>query len=166
MLPDTEIAYVSLGSNMGNSLEHIMSSVVEMENPGVTTVLARSSLYLTEPIGFLEQPKFVNCVVSLRTILTPIGLLARLQAIENSHGRVRSRINGPRTLDLDLLLHGQSAMHELRLQLPHPRLHEREFVLRPLIEIQPDIWIPGHGTGQQCLVRCRNQGVTLLGAFG
>jgi len=165
MLPGSEIAYVSLGSNMGNRVEHIMSAIDEMETPGVTEVFARSSLYLTVPIGFSEQPDFINCVVSLRTKLRPISVLRRLHKIEQAHGRVRSRINGPRTLDLDLLLHGQSAMRERRLQIPHPRLHEREFVLRPLVEIRPDIWIPGHGTAQECLSRCRNQGVTLLSSL-
>ena len=162
MLRNTAIAYVSLGSNLGDSVSHIGSSMTEMSAPGVTEILARSSLYETLPIGYLEQPHFVNCVVSMRTRLPPLKLLARLQAIEDAHGRTRLHPNGPRTLDLDLLLHGDSEMCESQLQLPHPRLHEREFVLRPLVEIAPNIWIPGHGSGQNCLAQCGRQGVTLL----
>ena len=133
-----------------------------MAESGITEVLSRSSLYRSAPVGFCDQPDFVNCVVSLRTHHNPVDLLMRLQAIEDNHGRIRSILNGPRTLDLDLLLHGCAVMDLDRLKLPHPRLHEREFVLRPLLEIAPDISIPGYGSGNECLSRCGDQGVRQL----
>lgn len=162
MPTNPEIAYVGLGSNMEDPVWHVVSSIGEMAEPGITEILSRSSLYKSAPIGFSDQPDFVNCVISLRTRHNPVDLLTRLQTIENNHGRIRSIPNGPRTLDLDLLLYGCAVMDLDRLKLPHPRLHEREFVLRPLLEIAPNVWIPGYGSGNECLSRCSNQGVTQL----
>jgi 2-amino-4-hydroxy-6-hydroxymethyldihydropteridine diphosphokinase len=112
--------------------------------PG-TRVRRCSSLYRTAPVGEPDQPDFINAVVQIETALDPLEVLDALLAIERRHGRVRSRRNAPRTLDLDLLLYDDRTIDTPGLQLPHPRMHERAFVLLPLAEIAPDASIPGRG---------------------
>jgi 2-amino-4-hydroxy-6-hydroxymethyldihydropteridine diphosphokinase len=122
-----------------------------------------SSLYRSEPIGITEQADFVNAVCQLATDLDPHGLLRRLLAIEAQHGRVRpSERWGPRTLDLDLLLYDDLALVTPMLVLPHPRLHERAFVLYPLAEIDPALVVPGRGRVSELLAACVDQRVQRL----
>ena len=124
-------------------------------------VVGRSSLYSTEPVGYAAQPRFVNAVVALDTELTPMELLRGLLAIEQEFGRDRSAgiANGPRTLDLDLLLLGDLVLHEQDLEIPHPRLAKRAFVLTPLAEIAAEVVVPGVGKSVgQLLAKLREGG--------
>lgn len=116
-----------------------------------TRLLKRSSLYRTAPEGFTEQPEFINAVAELQTALPAHHLLDHLLDIEHLHGRQRTFRNAPRTLDLDILLYGQESLHVDGLQLPHPRMHERLFVLLPLCEIAPNTPIPNRDTAQGLL---------------
>jgi 2-amino-4-hydroxy-6-hydroxymethyldihydropteridine diphosphokinase len=110
-------------------------------------------------VGYVDQPDFINAVAQVETSLAPRALLAALLDIEHRHGRERSFRNAPRTLDLDLLLYGSAHFHEDGLTLPHPRMTERAFVLRPLLEIAPDAQIPGHGRAADWLAACADQRV-------
>jgi 2-amino-4-hydroxy-6-hydroxymethyldihydropteridine diphosphokinase len=111
-----------------------------------TRLVRASSFYRTAPVGYAGQPDFVNAVVAIDTGLAPRALLDALLAIERQHGRVRTVPNGPRTLDLDLLVYGEVRLNEPGLTVPHPRMHERAFVMVPLAEIAPDFEAVGHGT--------------------
>ena len=144
-------AFVALGSNIDNPREQVLKAFAELDEIADTRVVARSSLYRTAPVGYLDQPDFVNAVAQLETLLPPLALLQELFAIERAHGRVREFKNAPRTLDLDLLSYGTLVMNESGLALPHPRLHERAFVLFPLNEIAPSFEIPGRGTVSRLL---------------
>jgi 2-amino-4-hydroxy-6-hydroxymethyldihydropteridine diphosphokinase len=115
-------------------------------------IAAVSSLYETEPVGYLEQPSFLNAVVALDTALAPADLMGGLLGIERDLGRARSFPNAPRTLDLDLLMVDDVILDTPELTLPHPRLHERAFVLAPLAEIAPELVHPGSGQGMQELL--------------
>lgn len=153
-------AYVALGANIGEPVRHLRAAVVDLDALPDTTVVARSSLYRSAPVGLINQPDFINAVIAVDTALNPIELLRALLAIEARHGRVRSIPNAPRTLDLDLLLYGDSRMSSPELTLPHPRMHQRAFVLLPLVEIAPDAIIPGHGPAQNCLPAVSHQAIT------
>ena len=135
-------AYIALGSNLGDRADTLSSAVRHMSNLG--RVVAQSSLYETEPVGYHHQPAFLNAVVALETQLEPLPLLRGLLAIERELGRDRSRgpLKGPRTLDLDLLLMGDWIVADEELSLPHPALAERRFVLAPLAEIAPELRHP------------------------
>ena len=141
-------AYIGLGANLasyaGSPPDTLAAAVLRLADLGC--VIARSSLYRTDPVGFAHQPHFVNGVVGLETELEPRALLKELLEIEKEFGRDRSVgiPNGPRTLDLDILLMDDLKMSEPGLEIPHPRLAERGFVLIPLSEIAPDQRIPGH----------------------
>ena len=114
------------------------------------TRLARmSSLYRSAPVGYKEQPDFINAVAQIETALTPRMLLDELLAIERRHGRKRDFPNAPRTLDLDIVLYDEVVLHEPGLTIPHPRMHERAFVMLPLAEIAPDVMIPGRGPASE-----------------
>ena len=142
-------AYIALGANLaswaGPPEATLGAAAKRLQELGRVT--ARSSLYSTEPVGFLEQPRFVNAVVALETELEPRALLNQLLEIEKEFGRNRSTgiPNGPRTLDLDILVIGHLEINESGLELPHPRLTERAFVLVPLHEIAPNLQITGRG---------------------
>ena len=125
-------------------------------------VEARSSLYRSDPVGYAEQPDFVNAVARVGSGLDAHALLGRLLSIEQAAGRVRTRPNGPRTLDLDLLLFDDDRIESVELVVPHPRMHERAFVLIPLTEIAPDIVVPGRGSAAALLERIGRQGVQRL----
>ncbi len=155
-------AYVGLGSNLDQPVTQIRSAIEELARlPG--TALGRvSSLYRSEPVGYVHQPPFVNAVVELSTVLPARALLEALLGIEARHGRVRSFPNAPRPLDLDLLLYGDSVIDEPGLQLPHPRMHERRFVLLPLEEIAPQCVIPGRGEARDWLARTAQQRVEMI----
>ena len=136
-------AYIGLGSNLGDRMATLRTAVQRLESLGRVTRV--SSLYETEPVGYLEQPRFLNAVVALETALAPIDLLHALLGIERDLGRTRSFPNAPRTVDLDLLLVDDVILDTTELTLPHPRLHERAFVLVPLAEIAPEAVHPVSG---------------------
>jgi 2-amino-4-hydroxy-6-hydroxymethyldihydropteridine diphosphokinase len=155
-------AFVALGANLGDPATQLRRAMVELGLLPGTRLTARSSLYLSRPVGFLDQPDYVNAVAALRTKLTPRALLDRLLEIETRHGRSRAFKNAPRTLDLDLLLYDGLVMHEPGLTLPHPRMQERAFVLVPLVEIAPDCVIPGQGSARENLARLDTAGLIRL----
>ena len=137
-------AYVGLGANLGDPEAALGSAIVALRGIDATEVVRCSGFYRSASIG-AEGPDYLNAVAELRTSLAPLALLAELQRIEAAHGRVRSHRNAPRTLDLDLLLYADKGSATNALTLPHPRLHERAFVLLPLAEIAPGLVIPGLG---------------------
>ena len=130
--------------------------------PCASRVATTSSLWETAPVGYADQPAFVNACALVETTLPPRQLLDGLLAIERAHGRVRDIPNGPRTLDLDIVLYGDGAHHEEGLTLPHPRAHERAFVLAPLLEVWPDAIIPGLGAASQYRERVAGQAIERL----
>lgn len=146
-------AYIGIGSNLDEPQRHVQRAFEELARLPRTRLTARSSLYRSAPLAYAEQPDFLNAVAELETALAATQLLAALQALEAGHGRERTFRNAPRTLDLDLLLFGDAEIGEPRLTVPHPRMHERAFVLRPLLEIAPEISIPGRGPAAACLAR-------------
>jgi 2-amino-4-hydroxy-6-hydroxymethyldihydropteridine diphosphokinase len=146
--PQQVTAYVALGSNLAHPMSQVTDALGELARLPASSLIARSSLYRTPPLGPADQPDYINAVACLSTTLASECLLDELQALEQVHGRVRDGARwGPRTLDLDLLLYGEEIIDTLRLQVPHPRIAERAFVLYPLASIAPgDLWIPGHGS--------------------
>ena len=145
------IAYIGIGSNLEDPRAQVLRAFDEIANLLDTRVTARSSLYRTAPIGHAAQPDFINAVAAVDTRLAARALLRELQALEARHGRKRSFPNAPRTLDLDLLLYGDARIDEPGLSVPHPRMHERAFVLQPLLEIAPLVEIPQRGPASGCL---------------
>ena len=137
-------AFIGLGANLGDRARAIESAGAEIAALATTVLVARSALYASAP---LDAPggEYLNAVAHVRTALAPLELLRALQAIESRHGRVRPFAGAPRTLDLDLLLYGDIVLASDELTLPHPRLHERAFVLVPLAEIAPQLVVPGRG---------------------
>ncbi len=133
-------AYLSLGSNVGNREKHIHDALVRLQALG--RVAAVSPLYETEPVEFTDQPWFLNCAVFLETTENPEHLLRTLLGIEQGMGRVRTQEKGPRTIDIDLLLLGDTILDSPALTIPHPAMHQRRFVLEPLAEIAPDVEHP------------------------
>ncbi len=155
-------AFVALGANLGDPAANLRAAFAALANLPESRVVRASSLYRTAPVGFAEQPEFVNAVAELATALAPEALLDALFDIEQRFGRIRAERNGPRTLDLDLLLYNNLAIDLPRLTLPHPRLHLRAFVLQPLAEIAPHQIIPGRGTVAAWLPAVANQGIVRL----
>ena len=145
-MPGPVRAYVALGANLGERERTLRAAVAALAAEPEVDVVAVSTLRETEPVGVGEQPRFLNGAIALDTTLDARGLLARLLAVEQRLGRVRvPGEHGPRTLDLDLLLYGEEAIDEPGLAVPHPRLHERRFVLEPLAELAPGLVVPGRG---------------------
>jgi len=139
-------AYVALGSNLDDPRAQVERALAALDQLPQTRCVLRSSLYRSRPFGPVEQPDFVNAVAGLLTTLEPATLLASLQALETSLGRERPVVRwGPRRIDLDLLVHGSARIAEPGLELPHPGIAERAFVLAPLAEIAPDLDVPGVG---------------------
>lgn len=137
------IAYIGLGSNLGNRAENLQRAVQLLcDTPGVI-VRRVASLYRTAPLGVSGQPEFLNSVVEVVTVLSPHELLERLLTIETALGRVRRERWGPRVIDLDLLLYDEVTVATPTLELPHPRLVERAFVVVPLAELEPELLLPG-----------------------
>ncbi len=153
----TVSAFVGLGANLADPQDQVLRALDELGRLPDTALTSRSSLWHSAPIGYADQPAFVNAVARLETGLSADGLLDELQALESRHGRERSFKDAPRTLDLDLLLYGEEQRKTERLTLPHPRMHERAFVLKPLLEIAPDITIPGRGPAVACLAKHEDQ---------
>jgi 2-amino-4-hydroxy-6-hydroxymethyldihydropteridine diphosphokinase len=146
-------AAVALGSNLDGPEAQVERGFAELAALPRTTLLSRSRMHRTTPVGFVDQPDFVNACAVVETELAPRELLDALLEVEHRHGRVRDRPNGPRTLDLDIVLYGDRVIDEAGLRIPHPRAHERAFVLVPLVEAWPDAVIPGHGSARECLAR-------------
>lgn len=150
-------AFIGLGSNMVDPAAQVSRAMDEIATLQQTRVLARSSLYRSAPVGYLEQPDFINAVAQLETALSPRALLDALLGLEREYGRTREFRNAPRILDLDVLLYDDLRCHEHGLTIPHPQMHERAFVLRPLLEIAPGCVIPGIGPAEKALQGCRQQ---------
>ena len=134
------IAYLSLGSNIGDREVHLKKAVARLGKIG--KIQSVSSFYETEPVEFAEQALFLNCVVAVETEIAPTDLIARVLEIERSLGRERSLKKGPRTIDIDILLYGETVMDSPELTIPHPAMAQRRFVLAPLAEIAPDLCHP------------------------
>ena len=133
------IVYVGIGSNLADPVRQVSAALRELDVLPHTRLVKQSSLYRSAPVGHDEQPDYVNAVAQLETALPAERLLAELHEIEARHGRTRSFPNSPRTLDLDLLLYGDAVLALSALTVPHPRMHERAFVLKPLLEIAPQL---------------------------
>lgn len=156
-------SYIGIGSNLGDPVAKVRAGLSALRGVPGSTLVACSSLYRTKPIGITDQPEFVNAVAAIDTPLAPAVLLQELLAIERAAGRRRGPVQGgPRTLDLDLLLYGDLEMTSANVTIPHPRMHERAFVLAPLFEIAPTLRIPGKGAVSMLLDRCEAQSVLRL----
>jgi|SRR5579872_2667359 len=136
-----KLIYLSLGSNLGDRAANLERAIATLPKAGVH-VLRRSSFYETEPVDFLLQPWFLNCVVEAETSLMPRQLLHALQAIERKFGRKKRIARGPRIIDLDILFYGATVIRTQEVEIPHPRMHKRRFVLVPLAELAPDLRHP------------------------
>jgi len=139
-------AFLSLGSNIGNRLRNLEEAVRILDQNENIEVVSVSSIYETDPVGYVDQEMFLNIAVQLNTSLSPIGLLETCQKIEQELGRKRIIKWGPRTIDLDILLYNHENIESEKLTIPHPRLEERAFVLIPLIEIAPFVKVPNKST--------------------
>lgn len=150
------VAYLGLGANLGDARQSLKDAVVCLAQQHAITVLAKSSLYRTAPID-AGGDDYYNVVVKLETSMSAHALLALCHRIEHHFGRERSFRNAPRTLDLDIVLYGDTRLNEPDLVIPHPRAFERAFVLVPLVEIEPEISIPGHGRADALLPSVAHQ---------
>lgn len=157
-------AFIGLGSNLENPAKQVLQAMQAIDRLPDTSVEARSSLYRSAPVGYLDQPDFINAVVRIKTALAPLDLLHALLDLEQENGRTREFQNSPRTLDLDVLLYGDLQHHEQGLTLPHPQMHKRAFVLYPLLEIAPECKIPGVGAAVNFLQQCQDQQLDKLDA--
>ena len=140
-MADGKLIYLSLGSNLGDRAANLERAVEALAEIGVR-VLRRSSIHETEPVDILAQPWFLNCVVEVETSLGPRQLLEGLQAIEHKFGSKKLVPRGPRIIDLDILFYETAVVHEAGMEIPHPRLAERRFVLVPLVELAPEFLHP------------------------
>ncbi|MGH8115618.1 MAG: 2-amino-4-hydroxy-6-hydroxymethyldihydropteridine diphosphokinase [Rhodanobacteraceae bacterium] len=149
--------YIGIGSNLEQPARQVAAALIELAGLPHSRLLAQSRLYQSRPLGPQDQPDFVNAAAALETTLAPLVLLHAVQVLEARHGRNRAaeRHWGPRTLDLDILLYGDLRLHTEELTLPHPRLHERSFVLYPLAELAPELMIPGRGRVRTLRDQCR-----------
>lgn len=134
--------YLGLGSNMGDRHKELDFALTSLKNHPAITLIRAAAILETEPVGYLEQDKFLNTVAEIETGLEPHALLAVLQQIEQDAGRVRTIRWGPRTLDIDILLYDNLVLDDPQLTIPHPRMREREFVLLPLAELAPELPVP------------------------
>jgi 2-amino-4-hydroxy-6-hydroxymethyldihydropteridine diphosphokinase len=153
----TVSAFIGLGANLDDPQAQILRAFGELAVLPQSTLSGKSSLWRSAPVGYADQPEYTNAVARIETGLSADGLLDELQAIESAHERQRSFANAPRTLDLDLLIYGDEQRISDRLTLPHPRMHERAFVLKPLLEIAPEAFIPGRGAARACLASVIDQ---------
>ncbi len=147
--------YIGIGSNLNQPIRQVTRAIEELQKFPASDYVAHSSLYYGPPVGPQNQPDYINAVARLQTQLEPLALLEALLEIERAHLRVRTGERwGARTLDLDLILYGDRQISGSRLTVPHPRLHERAFVLYPLEELAPQIRIPGHGPIGDLIANC------------
>jgi 2-amino-4-hydroxy-6-hydroxymethyldihydropteridine diphosphokinase len=157
-------AFVALGSNLEDPQQQVLRALAELDGLPETRVTAKSALYRTAPVGYDNQPDFINAAAEVSTTLEPFALLRALLALETAHGRERPFPNAPRVIDLDLLLYDDLELHDPELTLPHPRLHERGFVLFPLADIAPELHVPGRGVVRDLLQALPDQGVARMAA--
>ncbi len=156
-------AWLGLGSNQQNPAARLREALDHLGSLDGTGIIATSSFYRTPPWGDEQQDDFINAVVKIETSLEPLGLLQELQAIENLMGRKRSgRRWGPRLIDIDLLLYGDQQLNLDELEVPHPRMHDRAFVLVPLAELDPKLDIPGRGSVENLLQKVDRSGIERL----
>ena len=155
-------AYIGVGANLGDAPQQVRDAIAAIGALPDTSLTAASSLYRTAPVGYLDQPDFINAVAAIESVLAPHVLLDALHEIEQRFGRERSFKDAPRTLDLDMLLYDQCIIDDTTLTVPHPRMHERAFVLAPLVEIAPDCIIPGRGPAHTWLARYADQAIERL----
>lgn len=156
------IAYIALGSNLQNPVLQVKQAFIALGQLTNSSLIQVSSLYKSEPVGYENQPDFINAVAKINTSLSPAELLDALLAIENQAGRERPFANAPRVLDCDLLCYDNVEMQSQKLTLPHPRMHLRSFVLLPLAEIAPDLSIPNYGNVVNLVQKHLNQGIQKL----
>jgi len=154
--------YVALGANLGDPVAQLRAALRHLAAWPTMTLLQSSSFYASAPVGYTDQPDFVNAVCELETELSALEVLAALLSIEAENGRERNFKNSPRTLDLDLILYGNEQIDVPDLTVPHPRMHERAFVLQPLLEIAPQAQIPGLGAAQDYLAAVAAQTLTRI----
>ena len=152
-------AVIAFGSNLENPITQVQNALAAVVALPQIGSLKSSSLYRTAPVGYAEQPDFINAVALVETSYSAMELLQQLQQIEQQFGRQRSFRNAPRTLDLDIIDYARTASNTPELQLPHPRAHERSFVILPLAEIAPDYPIARFGTAQQLAAQLGNAGI-------
>ena len=155
-------AYIALGSNLQNPILQIKQAFVSLSQLTNSSLVRASSLYRSDPVGYDNQPDFINAAAEIRTTLSAVELLDELLKIESQAGRERPFANAPRVLDCDLLCYDNVDMQSDKLTLPHPRMHLRGFVLLPLAEIAPDLSIPKHGNVVKLAQQFLNQGVWKL----
>jgi 2-amino-4-hydroxy-6-hydroxymethyldihydropteridine diphosphokinase len=163
-------AFIGLGSNLSsqsggihkNPRNQVTDAIKTITKSAQMTLVAVSSFYQTAAIGPGDQPDYINAAITIETSLDAYALLEVLQQIENQQGRVRKEHWGARTLDLDILVYGQSIVTTAQLTLPHPRAHERAFVLAPLADLNPNLSIPGHGVVSDLLAKCSMKGIVKL----
>jgi len=154
--------YIALGSNLDEPSEQIYKAINSIDAVDDLSVTHISSLYKTKPIGKIDQPDFINAVIEVEGDISPENLHAALQAIETQAGRIRIELNEPRTLDLDILLIDDLIMKTKKLTVPHPRMHQRQFVIVPLLEINQKVNIPGIGPINKILKSLPDQGVVKI----
>ncbi|BCL76347.1 2-amino-4-hydroxy-6-hydroxymethyldihydropteridine pyrophosphokinase [Jeongeupia sp. HS-3] len=159
-------AFIALGANLGDPARQLDAAVEALAALPQSRLVAVSDYYRSAPVGYADQPDFHNAVARVDTTLSAPALLDALLAIEVEQGRHRSFRNAPRTLDLDLLLYGDATLSLPHLSLPHPRMHTRAFVLLPLLEISPDIVIPGFGPARDGLAAVADQQIARVPASG
>jgi 2-amino-4-hydroxy-6-hydroxymethyldihydropteridine diphosphokinase len=164
MAAATERAYVALGANIGEPRRQVEAGFAALAALPGTRLVLRSPLYRSAPVGYLDQPDFVNAVAGIDTALAPQALLERLLEIERAHGRVRDFANAPRTLDLDIVLYGERVVQAPGLTIPHPRMLERAFVMLPLAEIAPQAEVPGRGRVRELAARLDAGGLRRMAA--
>lgn len=152
-----QFAFIGVGSNLEEPQAQVSRALEALGCLPQSRLVAHSSLYRSAPVGYLEQPDFINAVAQIETGLAPRELLDALLVLEHECGRTREFRNAPRTLDLDILLYGDLRHHEHGLTVPHPQMHVRAFVLQPLLEIAPDCVIPGIGAAAEAMRQCMDQ---------
>jgi 2-amino-4-hydroxy-6-hydroxymethyldihydropteridine diphosphokinase len=155
----THQAFIAIGSNLQDPVRQVNLAFELLANLPDTRISKHSSLYRSAPVGYDNQPDFINAVAEVNTTLTPQQLLQALLATEALQGRERPFPNAPRVLDLDLLLYDDRVMNTTELTLPHPRMHERGFVLYPLAEIAPDLQVPTKGNVRDLLAACADKNI-------
>ena len=157
-------AFIGLGANLGDPETQVRRAIAALGNLRSARLVAASSLFRSAPVGVGAQPDFINAVAEVETTLGARELLEELLTMEARFGRERPSPGAPRTLDLDLLLYGEQVIAEPGLTVPHPRMHERAFVLMPLVEIAPDIEIPGKSVARALLAKVQDQTIVKIGA--
>ncbi len=163
-MPQTHFAVIALGSNLAEPVRQVRAALSALEAHPQIQIEKTSSLYVTAPVGYDDQPDFVNAVCSVRTSLDGVSLLAVLNRIEADFGRERTFRNAPRTLDLDIIDFDGISSDDPHLTLPHPRAHERSFVMKPLAEILPDFVLGGHERAADLAAALGDEGIRLLAA--